>query len=115
MFVRAAPLVRPLVTIFFEGQPLAAEEGMTVAAAVLGHSHDPSHGWTRATHTGQKRGPYCHMGVCCECLMTIDGVPNQQACLVLVAEGMRVSRQNGAPGFGPDETPQGCKAGDGHA
>ena len=37
------------------------------------------------------------MGVCFECLVEIDGVPNQQACLVPVSEGMSVRRQEGAP------------------
>jgi predicted molibdopterin-dependent oxidoreductase YjgC len=36
------------------------------------------------------------MGVCFDCLMEIDGVANQQACLVTVAEGMRINRQPGA-------------------
>ena len=31
--------------------------------------------------------------------MTINGVPDQQACLITVAEGMRVSRQDGSPDF----------------
>lgn len=36
------------------------------------------------------------MGVCYECLMVIDGVASRQACLVPVAEGMRIERQPGA-------------------
>ena len=36
------------------------------------------------------------MGVCFDCLMEIDGAPNRQACLVPVAEGMRINRQHGA-------------------
>ena len=38
------------------------------------------------------------MGVCFDCLMEIDGVPNQQACMVPVAEGMAIRRQDGARG-----------------
>lgn len=95
MFKKVNARKGKIVTIYFEGQPVEAEEGMTVAAAVL----EPSHAWTRTSHGGQKRGPYCQMGVCHECLMTIDGVPNQQACLTVVAEGMKVLRQNGVPDF----------------
>ncbi len=36
------------------------------------------------------------MGVCFDCLVTVDGVPNQQACLVTVAPGMRIQTQRGA-------------------
>lgn len=95
MFKQVSEPKGKTVTIYFEGQPVQAEEGTTVAAAVL----DPSHGWTRTSHGGQQRGPYCQMGVCHECLMNINGTPNQQACLTVVAEGMQVRRQNGVPDF----------------
>lgn len=95
MFVKVTPPADRQVTIYFEGQALEVEKGISVAAAVLG----PSHGWTRTDHEGNRRGPYCHMGVCFECLMTINGMPDQQACLITVAEGMRVSRQDGSPDF----------------
>ena len=35
------------------------------------------------------------MGVCFDCLVTIDGVGNRQGCLVPVREGMRVETQRG--------------------
>jgi sarcosine oxidase subunit alpha len=35
------------------------------------------------------------MGVCFDCLVTIDGEGNRQACLVRVREGMRVETQQG--------------------
>jgi predicted molibdopterin-dependent oxidoreductase YjgC len=40
------------------------------------------------------------MGVCFECLVTIDGVGNRQACLVRVVDGMKVETQAGAREFG---------------
>lgn len=69
MFKSVFPPQRALVTITFEGEAIQVEEGTTVAAAVL----DRAGGETRTTarkHDG--RGPYCHMGVCYECLMEID-------------------------------------------
>jgi predicted molibdopterin-dependent oxidoreductase YjgC len=36
------------------------------------------------------------MGVCFECLVEIDGVPNRQGCMTPVREGMQVRRMNGA-------------------
>ena len=100
MFKSVFPPQRALVTITFEGEAIQVEEGTTVAAAVL----DRACGETRTTarkHDG--RGPYCHMGVCYECLMEIDGVPNQQSCLIPVREGMSVKRQSGAPSFRTEE------------
>ena len=35
------------------------------------------------------------MGVCFECLVEIDGVPNRQSCLIPVREGMTVRSQEG--------------------
>ena len=45
--------------------------------------------------TCSPRGPYCMMGVCFDCLVEIDGRPNQQGCLVEVRAGMKVARQQG--------------------
>jgi len=78
------------LTLTFDGQPITALEGDSVAAAVL------SSGLTATRTTvvaGAPRAPYCMMGVCFECLMEIDGVPNRQACLVPVRDGMVVRRQ----------------------
>ncbi len=79
------------VTIVFEGSQYRVPRGITVAAAVLGHAGANDTG----VHplAGDRRGPFCMMGVCFECLVTINGAPNQQACLTLVADGMRISRQ----------------------
>ena len=89
------------VVLSFEGRAIEALEGDSVAAAVL--SARP--GFTRTTPVGGRpRAPYCMMGVCFECLMEIDGVPNRQACLVQVRDGMAVRRQSGASAIhGPED------------
>lgn len=80
------------VTVTIEGQRVQVPAGESVAAAVLVHALDH----TRTTPiSGAPRAPLCMMGVCFECLMEIDGVANRQACLVPVAEGMRIRRQHG--------------------
>jgi sarcosine oxidase subunit alpha len=45
--------------------------------------------------SGAPRAPYCMMGVCFDCLVTIDGVGNRQGCLVRVRDGMQVEIQLG--------------------
>jgi D-hydroxyproline dehydrogenase subunit gamma len=35
------------------------------------------------------------MGVCFDCLLSIDGIGSRQACLVPVHEGMRIETQRG--------------------
>lgn len=80
------------VRIEFEGQAIDVPAGISVAAAILGHAH-AGHSCKHPVD-GSNRAPYCLMGVCFECMMEIDGVPNVQSCLVQVREGMVVRRQN---------------------
>lgn len=75
------------VTIVADGRALPVPAGMSVAAALLGAGVRAF----RRSVTGAERGPLCGMGVCYECRVTIDGVPHRRACLVTVADGLRVS------------------------
>ncbi|MFO1085557.1 MAG: (2Fe-2S)-binding protein [Reyranellaceae bacterium] len=80
------------VAIIVDGKPVAARSGDTVAAALLAAGI----GHCRTTPvTGAPRAPYCMMGVCFDCLVTIDGVGSRQACLVPVHAGMAVETQLG--------------------
>lgn len=65
--------------------------GETVATVLLAEGHVAM----RTTPWGEPRGVFCGMGVCFDCLVVVDGVPNTRACTTLVAEGMEVSRQAG--------------------
>lgn len=93
MFKRLQPETRGhTVTIVIEGKPCTARDTDTVAAAMLAAGWD----YCRTTPvSGAKRAPYCMMGVCFDCLVSIDGVGNRQACLLRVREGMRIDRQHG--------------------
>jgi len=74
-----------------DGRPTMAYEGETIAAVLIAEEGLT----TRKTASGARRGIYCGMGVCFECLVVVDGVPNTRACMALVADGMRVERQKG--------------------
>jgi sarcosine oxidase subunit alpha len=41
----------------------------------------------------QPRGLYCGIGLCQECRMTINGIPNTQACQTLATPGCRIETQ----------------------
>ena len=80
------------VALTVDGKPVRARSGDTVASALLAAGIDRC----RTTPgTGAPRLPYCLMGVCFDCLVTIDGVGSRQACLVPVQEGMKVETQVG--------------------
>ena len=81
-----------IVAIEVDGKTVRARSGDTVAAALLSAGID--HCRTTPV-TGAPRAPYCLMGVCFDCLVTIDGVGSRQACLVPVQEGMAVETQQG--------------------
>jgi len=95
---RDAPGAAPRsLRLMLDGVPVLARPGESVAAALLAHSG----GATRQTPvTGSGRAPYCMMGVCFDCLVTIDGHPNVQACMVSAREGMVIQRQIGARRLG---------------
>jgi len=93
MFQRPLEESRDTVTITFEGLPIAVPVGETLASALS----IANVGSTRTTPvSGAPRSAYCLMGVCFECLMVIDGKQDQQACMVIVRDGMKVQRQLGA-------------------
>jgi predicted molibdopterin-dependent oxidoreductase YjgC len=81
------------VSLTFNDQPLNVPAGMSVAAALL---MSGIHRFRATPVSESPRAPYCMMGVCFECLVEIDGVPNRQSCLIEVADGMRIHSQEGA-------------------
>jgi sarcosine oxidase subunit alpha len=79
---------KPL-TLNINGEPVAAYSGETVFAVLLAAG-------IRAlrlpvkNRTKTARGGFCGMGVCQECRVTIDGMPDRRACMTEVREGMEV-------------------------
>ncbi|MGG5821820.1 FAD-dependent oxidoreductase [Falsiroseomonas sp. HW251] len=96
--------IRPVaeaVGISFDGRPISALPGETVAAAlsaagILAY---------RRTASGAPRGLWCGMGACFDCLVTIDGRASQRACLAKVAAGMVVESAPGAAPLAPPPAP----------
>jgi predicted molibdopterin-dependent oxidoreductase YjgC len=92
MFQRLPESPHATVVLMIDGRCVEARAGDTVAAAMLaaGIEH------CRTTPvSGAPRAAYCMMGVCFDCLVTIDGVGNRQGCLVRVREGMSIEMQHG--------------------
>ena len=81
-----------MVSLTFDGNPLQAPAGCSVAAALLAGGVST---FRTTPVSGVPRAPYCMMGACFDCLVEIDGVPNRQSCLITVAPGMQVRTQLG--------------------
>lgn len=74
------------IVIVVDGVECKAETGQTVAAVLLSHRR-----WQfGCSPAGRPRGPVCGMGVCFECVVSVDGIPNVRACLELARNGMQV-------------------------
>ncbi|RLM23417.1 sarcosine oxidase subunit alpha [Brenneria alni] len=88
------PSVSPQsVTIWVNGNALQASPDWTIAAALL------ANGFTACRTTAideQPRGPFCMMGSCFECRVTVDGTPHIQGCMTPVRAGMRIAFPHGA-------------------
>jgi hypothetical protein len=78
--------------VLIDGVSYANRHGDTVAAALLLAGRAA---FRRSALSAQLRGPYCLMGACFECLVRIDGMDGQQACLIEVRDGMRVETGTG--------------------
>ncbi len=74
------------VTITVDGVPLTAYPGETVAGTLLASGRRA----LRRTRHGEPRGVFCGIGLCFDCLVTVNGSPNVRACLTPVAAGMVV-------------------------
>jgi sarcosine oxidase subunit alpha len=81
------------VTIFFEGTPIKAFEGESLAAALYASGIDVFR-WT--PKLGRPRGPFCMVGKCGSCMVEVDGMA-VRSCITPVREGMKVRRLKGLP------------------
>ena len=94
------PLFQPLadgaslIEVTFNRKPLQLPSASSVAAALLAAG---VRRFRKSPVSGEGRAPYCMMGVCFECLLEIDGVPNRQGCLVPLRAGMDIRTQDSLP------------------
>ena len=102
----SSPAAGEAIAFRFDGEPMVTPAGRSVAAALLAGSVPV---FRRTPVSGSGRAPYCMMGVCFDCLVEIDGVPNRQACLVPIREGMEVRTQQGQR---RTEMPEGTRDGE---
>lgn len=80
------------LTLTFDGRPITARPGQSVGAAL---TEAGIRSWRTTRHEGRPRGLFCGIGVCFDCLLTVDGRPHQRACLVPVEDGMALVSEGG--------------------
>jgi sarcosine oxidase subunit alpha len=75
------------VWIVVDGVETVAYEGESVAAAMLAAGRRDLRVSPRR---GEPRGMYCGIGLCFECVLTVDGQRGVRTCQTRVRDGLRV-------------------------
>ena len=78
--------------ISLDGEQFEAFEGETLGTVMMAMGKRTMR---RTAGDHSPRGMYCGIGVCFDCLIVVDGVPNQRACQTVVKPGMKVLTQVG--------------------
>jgi predicted molibdopterin-dependent oxidoreductase YjgC len=75
-------------SVVVDGRETTAHEGDTVAAVLV---RDGAVSWRRTRSGGEPRGLFCGIGVCQDCLVTVDGVAGVRACLAPASPGCSIT------------------------
>jgi thioredoxin reductase len=89
-----------MIDIEFEGRRLTAQAGESLAATLTAHGIMT----LRTTRNAAERGMFCGMGVCQDCLVEIDGKPEQRACMTKVDRPLSVRRAAHGRALVPSES-----------
>jgi len=82
------------VVFKFDGRPIEAFEGDTIAGALV---RAGVHTFSRSMKFHRPRGLYCGSGTCISCVMRVNGLPWVRTCITPVADGTVVESRGGVP------------------
>jgi predicted molibdopterin-dependent oxidoreductase YjgC len=80
------------VKLTFDDREVEFRPGQSVGAALTAAG---VLSWRTTRVDSKPRGIFCGIGVCFDCLVIIDGLPNERACLAMARDGMQVHTQEG--------------------
>jgi hypothetical protein len=75
------------IEIELDGEPLRTSSRRTIAAVLLAEGR---RSWRSTGRTSAPRGIFCGIGVCFDCVLTVNDEPDVRACQRRVAAGDRV-------------------------
>ncbi|HEX6355838.1 (2Fe-2S)-binding protein [Actinophytocola sp.] len=81
-----------MTTFSFDGKEIVAAPGQSIGAALIAAGY---RSWRTTRHAGAPRGVFCGIGICFDCLVVVNGRPNQRACLTEADAGDEVTPQEG--------------------
>ena len=86
MFKSTMPQNGKIVHLHFDGEAVTAFDGDNLAAALLRSGKVKF----RTAAKDDPRGPYCMMGVCFDCMITLADGRVEQACQTYAEDGLRL-------------------------
>ena len=79
----------------FDGRDIPFTDGQSVGAALVAAG---VRSWRTTRREGRPRGVFCGIGVCFDCLVTVNGVRDVRACRRRAREGDVVTTQSRTEG-----------------
>jgi predicted molibdopterin-dependent oxidoreductase YjgC len=97
MRIMKHPILGPLdekkeISITVDGKAIKAIQGEPLASALIAAGIMT---FRRTRIRKEPRGYFCGIGLCTDCMMMVDGIPNVRTCITPVKEGMTVETQVG--------------------
>jgi len=85
------PAAPRAIRIAIDGEPAEGVAGQTIAGVVLGSGRL---NWRRTSVAGSPRGLFCGIGVCFDCIVTVNGERDVRACQRRATDGDVVETQH---------------------
>jgi aerobic-type carbon monoxide dehydrogenase small subunit (CoxS/CutS family) len=82
--------VKREVRFTFNGEPFKGVEGQSISAALMATGVRELR---KTRFDGEPRLIFCGIGICFDCVVVVDGVANQRACLVEINDGAKIESQ----------------------
>jgi len=79
--------------ITVDGEPHDVPDGRTLAGVLIAAGRVS---WRTTRNGGRPRGAFCGIGVCFDCLVVVNDVPDVRACQRFPVDGDTVRTQRGA-------------------
>jgi len=77
----------PALRVILDGVELLGFEGEYLSTVLMANG---KMAWRRSLIRGERRGLFCGIGICFECLVQVEGRGIVRACQVRAFDGMRV-------------------------
>ena len=79
------------VDLLVDGEVIRAYAGETIAGALTAEGR---RAFRHTEKRGEPRGVFCGIGICFDCVVTVEGLGRVRSCMVSVRPGMKVSLQD---------------------